>query len=99
MEYDEDGLPVIQRQGEPEVESRELGAVFRPSQAQAAFLSTPLDIQSVPVGMGAPASRAGLTVTEMARLGGHARWAKLSPARRSEIAQAAARARWEKSRG
>jgi hypothetical protein len=35
---------------------------------------------------------------EMCREGGHARAAALSPARRSEIAKAAAKARWDKNK-
>ncbi len=41
---------------------------------------------------------AAMDVTEMARLGGKARAAKLNGKRRSEIARKAARARWRKRR-
>jgi hypothetical protein len=39
-----------------------------------------------------------LTITEFARMGGKSRSKKLSPKRRKEIAQKAARARWRKSK-
>jgi hypothetical protein len=41
---------------------------------------------------------AAMDVTEMARLGGKARAAKLTGKQRSEIARKAARARWRKRR-
>ncbi len=40
-----------------------------------------------------------MTVAEMTSLGGKARAKALSPKRRREIAQAAAKARWEKKNG
>ncbi len=36
-----------------------------------------------------------MTIAEMGRLGGHARAAKLTPARRKQIASRAAKARWK----
>jgi hypothetical protein len=67
-----------------------------------ARMSPPVDVTRLPVRAtadeGHPAI-AAMTVSEMAKRGGHARWATLSPARRSEIARAAARKRWEKQEG
>ena len=40
-----------------------------------------------------------MTVSEMARMGGKARAAKLSPAQRTEIAKKAVEARWAKEKG
>jgi hypothetical protein len=42
--------------------------------------------------------RRALTVKEMAKLGGKARWAGVPPEKRSEIARKAVQARWARAR-
>jgi len=42
--------------------------------------------------------RKTLTVEEMARLGGKARWADVPPEKRSEITRKAVQARWARAR-
>jgi hypothetical protein len=45
-----------------------------------------------------PKRRRVLTVEEMARLGGKARWADVSSEKRSEIARKAVQARWARAK-
>jgi hypothetical protein len=42
--------------------------------------------------------RKALTVEEMAKMGGKARWADVPPEKRSEIARKAVQARWARTR-
>ncbi len=42
--------------------------------------------------------RKALTVEEMAKLGGKARWANVPPEKRSEIARKAVQARWARAK-
>jgi hypothetical protein len=48
--------------------------------------------------MAKPKRRKALTVEEMAKMGGKARWADVPPEKRSEIARKAVQARWARTR-
>lgn len=48
--------------------------------------------------MGKAKRRKALTVEEMAKLGGKARWADVPPEKRSEIARKAVQARWARAK-